>query len=120
MSNKFSNGKKDGISYSQLSNLNVYERLAVCGKIMPVGPTDGASKTVDKDYTVTDGDSVLRVTGARTVTLPDSLGFPVTIYAADSTVTLSVTPENQASNTITVGKAWTLYYDATLDGYFTA
>lgn len=86
------------------------------GDVTPVSDI-GASKTVDEDYTVLTTDYSLRVTGARTITVPDELPREVTIYAADSAVTLSVTPENEP-NTIPSGASFTLIWDETLAGYY--
>jgi len=76
-------------------------------------------ETVSAPYIVEDEDVVLRVTGTGTVTMPASRETRVTIYAADGTLTLNITPENRP-NTITAGNAYTLYYDKTLAGYFVA
>ena len=86
------------------------------GNSMPVA-TLGGSQTIDEDYTVLPTDYSLRVTGARIITVPDELPREFTIYAADSVVTLSVTPENEPA-TIPAGSSYTLIWDATLAGYY--
>jgi len=96
--------------------LGVFE---VSGGVVVLGsqPNGSNSKTVDEDYTVLETDTSLRVTGSRTITIPNGLPREVTIYAADSVVTLSVTPENQP-NTIPSGLSFTLIWDETLSGYY--
>lgn len=107
----------EGCVYTQYENLNVYGKFRLDdgsggGAVFPT-----VTKTVDADYSITDEDASIRVTGARTITLQSERSFPVRVYAADSTVTLSEAPENQPA-TITAGLAYTLVYDSTLGGYY--
>lgn len=107
--------------YSVTSDGEFFNVFQVSGSSISLSapPNGDNSKTVDDDYTILPTDKDIRVTGARTITVPASLPNQVTVYAVDSVVTLSVTPENEPA-TIPAGLSYTLIAnaDASPDGYY--
>jgi len=118
MSEKLPNAKYEGESYTQYSRLNVYEKLLICGVEVP-SPISKSPDLSSGDYEVLPSDSYIRAVGTGNITLPASRVYPITIYAATGSVTLSETPENRP-NPITVGNTYTLVYDEILGGYYVA
>jgi len=104
------------------SSCNLY-LIDGAGNVTSIGEL-GGSETIDADYTIQPTDYSLRVTGARTITVPDALPREVTIYAATDTVTLeneaasALVIENFILSTIAVGETRTIIWDESLAGYY--
>ena len=75
---------------------------------IPIAQHPFISIVAASNYTADDGDDAIRVVGSQTITIPLGRNKPITVYAADSLVTLSLTPEN-VGNTIVSGNSVTLF-----------